>query len=69
MPAVARHSKAKRSDSVVADATDRLLLAAKKKMLREHGRVDYAKLASDGFSAAMIERLKKCNLGMSQQLG
>jgi hypothetical protein len=42
----------------MADATDRLLSATKKKMLRENGRVDYEKLAQDGFSAAMIERLK-----------
>ena len=42
----------------MADATDRLLSATKKKMLREKGSIDYDQLARDGFSVAMIERLK-----------
>ncbi len=58
MPLVAYKSKGKKSDTVIADATDRLLSATKKKMLREKGRIDYDQLARDGFSAAMIERLK-----------
>jgi hypothetical protein len=58
VPLVAHKSKAKKGDTVIADATDRLLSATKKKMLREKGRIDYDKLAADGFSAAMIERLK-----------
>jgi hypothetical protein len=58
MPLVAHKSKGKKSDTVMAEATDRLLSATKKKILREKGRVDYDQLARDGFSAAMIERLK-----------
>jgi hypothetical protein len=58
VPTIARKSKPKKSDAIIADATDRLLSATKKKMLRESGRVDYEKLAQDGFSVAIIERLK-----------
>jgi hypothetical protein len=58
VPTIAHKSKAKNSDNVMADATDRLLSATKKKMLREKGSIDYDQLARDGFSDAMIERLK-----------
>ena len=58
MPLVAGKSKEKKIDTIMGDATDRLLIATKKKMLREKGRIDYEKLAREGFSAAMIERLK-----------
>jgi hypothetical protein len=58
MPLVAGKSKEKKIETVMGDATDRLLIATKKKMLREIGRIDYDKLAREGFSAAMIERLK-----------
>jgi hypothetical protein len=58
MPLVADKSKEKKVDTIMGDATDRLLLAAKKKMLRGKGRIDYDKLAREGFSPAMIERLK-----------
>ena len=58
MPVVAPKSKAKKSDNVIADATDRLLSATKKKMLREKGSIDFDQLARDGFSSAMIARLK-----------
>jgi hypothetical protein len=56
MPIIA--NKQKPDTTVLADAADRLLRATKKKMLRQNGRIDYAKLARDGFSSAMIERLK-----------
>lgn len=56
MPAVAH--KQKQDTAILADAADRLLRETKKKMLREKGRIDYAKLARDGFSPAMIQRLK-----------
>jgi hypothetical protein len=56
MPVIAH--KQKQDSTVLADATDRLLRATKKKMLRQNGRIDYAKLARDGFSSAIIERLK-----------
>ena len=58
MPLVAGKSKEKKIDTIMGDATDRLLIATKKKMLRGKGRIDYDKLAREGFSAAMIERLK-----------
>jgi hypothetical protein len=51
-------AKEKKLDAIMGDATDRLLAETKKKMLREKGRIDYEKLARDGFSAAMIARLK-----------
>ena len=56
MSAVAH--KPKQDGKTLADAADRLLRATKKKMLRDNGRIDYEKLARDGFSAEMIERLK-----------
>jgi hypothetical protein len=58
MPAVANKSRPKRKNNVMADATDRLLRAAKEKMLKEKGRIDYAHLRRENFSAAMIARLK-----------
>ena len=58
MALVADKSKAKKDDTIMGDATDRLLIAAKKKMLCERGRIDYDQLAREGFSAAMIARLK-----------
>jgi hypothetical protein len=58
VPLVAHKSKAKKGDTVIADATDRLLSATKKKGLRRKGRIDYDQLARDGFSAPMIGRLK-----------
>jgi hypothetical protein len=58
MPLVADKSKEKKVDTIMGDATDRLLSAAKEKMLREKGRIDYDQLAREGFSPAMIERLK-----------
>jgi hypothetical protein len=58
VPLIANKQKPKKTDTVLADAVDRLLRATKKKMLREKGRIDYEKLVRDGFSAAMIERLK-----------
>ncbi|PYJ64556.1 MAG: hypothetical protein DME76_19695 [Verrucomicrobia bacterium] len=58
MPLVTRKPKRKKSSTVIADATDRLLRAAKEKMLKEKGRIDYDKLQHEGFSAEMIARLK-----------
>jgi hypothetical protein len=58
VPLTARKSKAKKSNTVIADAIDRLLSATKKKMMREKGSIDYDQLAREGFSAAMIARLK-----------
>ncbi len=58
MPLVGGKSKEKKVDTIIGDATDRLLLAVKKKMLRRKGRVDYDQVAREGFNVAMIERLK-----------
>jgi hypothetical protein len=58
MPLVVSKSKGKKIDVIMADATDRLLRATKKKMLRENGRIDYGKLAREDFNAAVIQRLK-----------
>jgi hypothetical protein len=43
---------------VIADATDRLLRATKKKILREKGNIDYSWLAKEGYSRDLIARLK-----------
>lgn len=40
-------------------AGDRLLKAVKVKLLRKGGRIDYAKLRKQGYSAATIARLKE----------
>jgi hypothetical protein len=53
-----KRAKGKSDQTIIGDATDRLLLATKKKMLKEEGRIDYEKLARDGFTAEMIARLK-----------
>jgi hypothetical protein len=58
MHLIAGKPRERKMDAIMGDATDRLLLATKKKMLREKGRIDYEKLARDGFSAGMIERMK-----------
>jgi hypothetical protein len=58
MPVIANKTKERKTETILGDATDRLLLATKKKILREKGRVYYDKLARDRFSAPMIARLK-----------
>lgn len=58
MPLTVKRPKEKSDESIIADATDRLLLATKKKMLKEEGRIDYDKLVRGGFSGEMIARLK-----------
>ena len=57
MPVTPAKPKVKKS-AIIANATDRLLRAAKEKMLREEGRIDYDQLEREGFSAEMIARLK-----------
>lgn len=59
MPAIAKKAKEKSDETIIADATDRLLLATKKKILKDEGQINYEKLARDGFSAEMIARLKE----------
>ncbi len=58
MPLVANKSTPKKSNAIIADATDRLLRTAKEKMLREKGHIDYDQLRREGFSSEMIARLK-----------
>jgi hypothetical protein len=58
MQGVASKSEGEKIDVILADATDRLLRATKKKMLRESGRIGYRKLAREGVSPALIDRLK-----------
>jgi hypothetical protein len=58
MPLVASKPKGKKTSAVIGDATDRLLRAAKEKLLREKGRINYDKLAQEGYSAEIIARLK-----------
>ena len=41
------------------EAGDRLLKAVKERMLREKGQIDYADLHRQGYSQAMISRLKE----------
>jgi hypothetical protein len=59
MPASTMKPKTKNEAQILGDATDRLLRAVKEKMLREKGQIDYEALAKEGYSAAMIARLKE----------
>jgi len=43
---------------VTVQAGDSLLRAIKAKMLREHGKIDFASLRERGYSQAIISRLK-----------
>jgi hypothetical protein len=58
MPLVATKPRKRKANTIIADATERLLRATKEKMLKEKGRIDYDKLGRQGFSAQMIARLK-----------
>lgn len=40
------------------EAGDRLLKAVKEKLLRENGKIDFTALRRDGYSPALIARLK-----------
>ena len=59
MPTPTVKRKAKSEAQILGDASDRLLRAIKEKMLRENGEIDYEALAREGYSAAMIVRLKE----------
>jgi hypothetical protein len=59
MPASTMKRKPKNEAQILGDATDRLLRAVKEKMQRENGKVDYEALSKEGYSAAMIARLKE----------
>jgi hypothetical protein len=47
-----------KAGAVIADATDRLLRATKKKILREKGKIDHSQLAEEGYRRDLIARLK-----------
>jgi hypothetical protein len=55
---IAGKPKGKKANAIIGDATDRLLRSIKNKMLREKGKIDYDKLAQEGYSADLIARLK-----------
>jgi hypothetical protein len=59
MPVAPPKPRTKKNNTIVADATDRLLRATKAKLLRESGKIDYEKLAQQGYSRELIARLKK----------
>jgi hypothetical protein len=59
MPVAAPKSRIKKSNMILANATDRLLRATKEKLLRETGRINYEELARQGYSRELIARLKK----------
>jgi hypothetical protein len=54
---VARTKRRRYSEASLVGG-DRLLKAVKEKLLREKGDIDYATLRRDGYSEAMIARLK-----------
>lgn len=58
MSAVANKPRTQKGNAVIANAADRLLRAAKEKMLKEKGRIDYDQLRRENFSEAMIARIK-----------
>jgi hypothetical protein len=41
------------------EAADRLLRAVKEKLIRKNGKIDYSALRGEGYSEAMIARLKQ----------
>lgn len=58
MPKPAAKTKPKSENQILAEASDRLLRAIKEKILQDEGEIDYHKLEREGYSAAMIERMK-----------
>jgi len=52
-------AKKEKSEADLLDqATEQLLKAVKQKMLKKHGRVDYAKLRKEGYSDRFLARLE-----------
>jgi hypothetical protein len=51
--------RAKSEAELLDHATNNLLRAVKKKILRKEGRVDYDKLRKDGYSARLLTRLEQ----------
>ncbi len=57
MPATPKR-KTKSDEKVVENATNNLLKALKKDMVRKEGKVDSEKLRKDGYSDRLIARLE-----------
>jgi len=55
---VASAKKAKSDAALLDQATDQLLRAVKARMLKQDGRVDYAKLRKEGYSDRFLARLE-----------
>jgi len=51
-------NKEKNEADLLDQSTESLLKAVKKKMLKKHGRVDYAKLRKEGYSERMLAKLE-----------
>jgi hypothetical protein len=52
--------KKTKSDAELLDqATGNLMRAVKQKMVKKHGRVDYAKLRKDGYSDRLLAKLEE----------
>jgi hypothetical protein len=57
-----KHTATKRAKSeaeLLDQGTTQLLKAVKQKMLKKHGRVDYAKLRKEGYSDRFLARLEE----------
>jgi len=59
MSTIATAPKKKTYSKSSLEAGDRLLKAVKEKLLREKGKIDYAALRHNGYSEALIARLKE----------
>jgi hypothetical protein len=55
---VAAGKKAKNEADLLDQATGNLLRTVKHRMLKKHGRVDYAKLRKEGYSDRFLARLE-----------
>lgn len=58
MNTTAPAAKKKTYSKASLEAADRLLSAVKEKLTKEKGKIDYAALRRDGYSEALIARLK-----------
>ncbi|HEY5042752.1 MAG TPA: hypothetical protein VIK53_12195 [Verrucomicrobiae bacterium] len=53
-------AKREKSEAQLLDqATDNLLHAVKREMIKKQGRVDYGKLRKDGYSDRILTKLKE----------
>jgi len=59
MNAIAPPSRKKKYSRVSLEAGDRLLKAAKEKLLKQNGKIDYAALRRRGYSETLIARLRE----------